>query len=172
MAIDLWRTRPYTLSPLSQWVDRVVDQAFSPNYGNGDGGSTGFQSLPVNVWETAEGYHAALDERDRIYPEGAIDELFSQAEAEAFVAWLKRNRGQTDETTKITEADRRDGVVGFEVETDHGHDIRRDLARTVVTSGWGLLELRPMRLSLEEIFLSLTTDEPAAQAAAEETVHE
>jgi len=60
MAIDLWRTRPYTLSPLSQWVDRVVDQAFSPNYGNGDGGSTGFQSLPVNVWETAEGYHAAL----------------------------------------------------------------------------------------------------------------
>ena len=42
-----------------------------------------------------------------------------------------------------------------------GHDIRRDLARAVVTSGWGLLELRPMRMSLEEIFLSLTTDEAA-----------
>ena len=40
-----------------------------------------------------------------------------------------------------------------------GHDVRRDLARAVVTSGWGLLELRPMRMSLEEIFLSLTTDE-------------
>ena len=29
----------------------------------------------------------------------------------------------------------------------------------VVTSGWGLLELRPTRLSLEEIFLQLTTEE-------------
>ena len=35
-------------------------------------------------------------------------------------------------------------------------------------SGWGLLELRPMRMSLEDIFLSLTTDEtPAADAAPE-----
>ena len=40
-----------------------------------------------------------------------------------------------------------------------GHDVRRDLARAVVTSGWGLLELRPMRMSLEDIFLSLTTEE-------------
>jgi hypothetical protein len=28
-----------------------------------------------------------------------------------------------------------------------------------VNGGFGLLELRPMRLSLEEIFLSLTTEE-------------
>ena len=40
-----------------------------------------------------------------------------------------------------------------------GHDIRRALAHTVVTNGWGLLELRPMRMSLEEIFLQLTTEE-------------
>jgi ABC-2 type transport system ATP-binding protein len=41
--------------------------------------------------------------------------------------------------------------------------VRRDLARAVVGAGWGLLELRPTRMSLEEIFLSLTTDEsPAA----------
>jgi HSP20 family protein len=61
MAIDLWRTRPYSMAPFSQWVDRFVDQAFGPGYTtNGDGGSTGFQSLPVNVWETPEGYQAAL----------------------------------------------------------------------------------------------------------------
>ena len=61
MSIDLWRTRPYTMSPLSQWVDRFFDQAFGPAYmAAGDGGATGFQSLPVNVWETGEGYHAAL----------------------------------------------------------------------------------------------------------------
>ena len=32
-------------------------------------------------------------------------------------------------------------------------------------SGWGLLELRPMRMSLEEIFLSLTTEDAAAGAS-------
>jgi ABC-2 type transport system ATP-binding protein len=70
--------------------------------------------------------------------------------------------------TRVVEADRRDGVVGYEVESAQGHDVRRDLARAVVTNGWGLLELRPMRMSLEEIFLSLTTeDEPAAGAASE-----
>jgi len=64
--------------------------------------------------------------------------------------------------TRVVEADRRDGVVGYEVDSIQGYDVRRDLARAVVSSGWGLLELRPMRVSLEDIFLSLTTDETAA----------
>jgi HSP20 family molecular chaperone IbpA len=64
MAIDLWRTRPYSSSfntPLRQWVDRVFDEAFARE-GNqaGNGSAAGFQSLPVNVWETPEGYQAAL----------------------------------------------------------------------------------------------------------------
>ena len=55
-----------------------------------------------------------------------------------------------------------------------GRDVRRELARAVVTSGWGLLELRPMRMSLEDIFLSLTTEEAPNEAAeqVEETVNE
>jgi ABC-2 type transport system ATP-binding protein len=69
--------------------------------------------------------------------------------------------------TRVAESDRRNGIVGYEVEGDQGHDIRRDLARAVVTNGWGLLELRPMRMSLEEIFLSLTTDELQSPAAPE-----
>ena len=36
----------------------------------------------------------------------------------------------------------------------------------VVSRGWGLLELRPMRMSLEEIFLKLTTQESDAPAKA------
>jgi ABC-2 type transport system ATP-binding protein len=67
--------------------------------------------------------------------------------------------GRLAGVTRVVESDRRDGVVGYEVESERGHDVRRDLARAVVTSGWGLLELRPMRMSLEEIFLSLTTEE-------------
>jgi ABC-2 type transport system ATP-binding protein len=69
--------------------------------------------------------------------------------------------------TRVVESDRRDHVVGYEVESQQGHDVRRELAGVVVGSGWGLLELRPMRMSLEEIFLSLTTEEAAAVAAEE-----
>ena len=55
---------------------------------------------------------------------------------------------------------------GFEVESERGTDVRRELAKTVVSKGWGLLELRPMRMSLEEVFLQVTTDESAPDAAA------
>ena len=76
--------------------------------------------------------------------------------------------GHIPGVTRVAESERRNGVVGYEVDSETGRDVRRDLARTIVSSGWGLLELRPMRMSLEEIFLSLTTDETAA-AAKEET---
>jgi len=78
--------------------------------------------------------------------------------------------------TRVVESDRRDGAVGYEVDSESGRDVRRDLARAVISSGWGLLEMRPMRMSLEDVFLSLTTDEVAAieseQAPEGEAVHE
>jgi ABC-2 type transport system ATP-binding protein len=64
--------------------------------------------------------------------------------------------------TRVTLADTHKTATGYEVDSDRGHDVRRELARAVVARNWGLLELRPMRMSLEEIFLSLTTEEPAA----------
>ena len=74
--------------------------------------------------------------------------------------------------TRIVEADRRDGVVGYEVQSERGHDVRRDLARTIVTSGWGLLELRPLRVSLEDVFLSLTTEETETPGTSGDVAHE
>jgi len=69
--------------------------------------------------------------------------------------------------TGVTEAERRASSIGFEVASEPGRDIRRELAQAVVGSGCGLLELRPMRVSLEEIFLSLTTEESPAHIAEE-----
>ena len=63
--------------------------------------------------------------------------------------------------TRVTPADHRAGAGGFEVESERGQDVRRDIARAVVTRGWGLLELRPMRMSLEEVFLQVTTEDAA-----------
>ena len=58
-----------------------------------------------------------------------------------------------------------DGRVEFNVETAPGLDARAELARAIVDSGWGLLELRPIGMSLEEIFLKLTTTDVADSAA-------
>ena len=70
--------------------------------------------------------------------------------------------------TRARMAEARGAINGYEVESETGRDVRRDLAATVVTHGWGLLELRPMRMSLEEIFLHLTTEDAAvAQPSVE-----
>jgi ABC-2 type transport system ATP-binding protein len=74
--------------------------------------------------------------------------------------------------TGVTVSEKRGPAIGYEVATAPDRDVRRDLASTVVGRGWGLLELRPMRMSLEEIFLSLTTEETEAPTAAAEAAHE
>ena len=75
--------------------------------------------------------------------------------------------------SRVVPADQRPGSGAFEVESERGRDVRRELSREIVSRGWGLLELRPMRLSLEEVFLQVTTEEtpgdaPAAPVHAEE----
>ena len=54
----------------------------------------------------------------------------------------------------------------FEVESETGRDVRRELAKAVVLGGHDLLELRPTRVSLEDIFLTLTTEEQPEEAAS------
>ena len=65
---------------------------------------------------------------------------------------------------KVSVTDRHASFVGYEIEAETNRDVRRDVARAVVDRGWGLLELRPMRMSLEEIFLQLTTEERPEEA--------
>jgi ABC-2 type transport system ATP-binding protein len=57
----------------------------------------------------------------------------------------------------------RDGEV--EIETVPGGNVRPDLAKAVVNGGWGLLEMKSMGMSLEDIYLQLIQDE---QEEAEE----
>jgi ABC-2 type transport system ATP-binding protein len=65
----------------------------------------------------------------------------------------------------VMEFDRLDTQVGYEISAETDRDIRRDIARSIVDKGWGLLELRPLRMSLEDIFLQLTTDETGKAVA-------
>jgi ABC-2 type transport system ATP-binding protein len=59
------------------------------------------------------------------------------------------------------------GHLAATIETAQGADIRSQVAAKVVQSGWQLFELRGVSLSLEDIFLELTTDDAAhAEASA------
>ncbi len=53
------------------------------------------------------------------------------------------------------------GATEIVVEAALGKDVREQVARTVVEAGAGLLELRPLAMSLEDVFLKLVTHEEA-----------
>ncbi len=54
----------------------------------------------------------------------------------------------------------------FEFATTPGLDARPEVARAVVNAGYDLLEMHPIGMSLEEIFLQLTRDEPLSLHSA------
>jgi hypothetical protein len=58
------------------------------------------------------------------------------------------------------------GVTVLEAEAEAGRDVRAELAAAVVQKGYGLLALAPVGMSLEEIFLHLTTTDTAEGASA------
>ena len=53
-----------------------------------------------------------------------------------------------------------DGQLTFEVESVKDRFVRGDLARAVVEAGWNLNELKSAAMSLEEVFLQLTGEQP------------
>ncbi len=64
--------------------------------------------------------------------------------------------------TGISRVDRKEGDNGvseFIIDTAKGLDVRKDIAPLIVKNGWGLLELKPVEMSLEDIFVKLVTKE-------------
>src|SRR5262245_58114829 len=64
-----------------------------------------------------------------------------------------------------------DSLVNAEIESESGADLRAQIASRVIKKGLDLLEMRAISLSLEDIFMQLTTEEQAegkteAKAAA------
>jgi len=60
----------------------------------------------------------------------------------------------------------------FEFETVPGKDPRPEVARAIINAGYDLLDLHPIGLSLEDIFLQLTRDEPSPPEPNEEDLTE
>jgi ABC-2 type transport system ATP-binding protein len=78
---------------------------------------------------------------------------------------LLRVRGESDELASTIKQVK--GVQSIEVQKDgavefsfaSGKDMRPEVAKQVIKAGYDLLELRPIGMSLEEIFLELTGED-------------
>ena len=70
--------------------------------------------------------------------------------------------------SRVIVVESKDDSGVFEVDSEKGTDVRRELASAIVRGGWGLLEMRPMRVSLEDVFVSLMTKEETAEEPAAE----
>jgi len=51
----------------------------------------------------------------------------------------------------------------FVVEAQLGKDVREEVARCAVSHGWGLLEMKTVSMTLEDVFLKLTQKEKAGE---------
>jgi ABC-2 type transport system ATP-binding protein len=101
--------------------------------------------------------------KGKIVAEDTTEQLQSRLTGVQHVA--VRVRGEVDDllpliervpgVTKVTSH----GGERFEFEASPGTDARPQVAREIITAGRDLLELQPLNLSLEDIFLQLTRDE-------------
>src|SRR5690349_18354366 len=85
-------------------------------------------------------------ERVTVEVQGPVSEIISKVKSMSGVVTVQ----------KVSETD---GRHRLQIEGELKRDIsfRSDLARTIVQNGWGLYELQSATMSLEDIFLKLTT---------------
>jgi len=80
-----------------------------------------------------------------------------RGEADDLIKKIEKIEGIT--TVQATE----EGVLEFQFAP--GQDVRANVARATVKAGFDLLEMRPIGMSLEDIFLQLTREENVDMAA-------
>lgn len=118
--------------------------------------------------------HVIIISKGQMVAKDSVANLTSRLRGQATIALeIEARAGSLDDAEVIARLQQVEGVgkvitresrVGrhdFEVEALAGHDIRAELARSVVSAGWNLNELRAAALSLEEVFLELTASEKA-----------
>ena len=120
--------------------------------------------------------------KGRVVAVDSVENLTARAAGTGSAAYVQIDAGGADPmpvlravggVTAVVASNTADRPGGFDVRSESGGDFRRELAAAIVSRGWGLLELRPVRKSLEDVFLNLTTEEEAeATEAATEGAYE
>ena len=70
------------------------------------------------------------------------------------LAALRKVTGVTDVTNRSVQ-----NRNIYSIQARHGQDLRDEISRAVISSGWSLLSMQSVGMSLEDIFLRLTTHE-------------
>jgi ABC-2 type transport system ATP-binding protein len=103
---------------------------------------------PDELTRRLQGYETIL-----LTVEGPAAEVMDKLQRVSGVNWVEPR-------------DSSDGRVTFEVHSEKGKDVRAELARMVVESRWNLFELKTSGMSLEDIFLKLTTKDLSESPSA------
>ena len=104
--------------------------------------------------DTPENLTRQLQGSDRIYVEATGPE-------QSIAGKIKEIEGVLRvESHKLDGSD----AFSYNVETELKKDVRGRLARKIVESGFDLLEMRTISMSLEEVFLQLTTKEEGVRS--------
>lgn len=106
--------------------------------------------------DSPENLTVRLSQSDRI-------QVQVEGPAEAVLAELSRVPGVLSVNQKALV----NGIGTFVVESARDRDVRRDLSTAIMRRGWGLLELRGMGMTLEDIFIKLVTEEEALNPESE-----
>jgi ABC-2 type transport system ATP-binding protein len=100
----------------------------------------------------------------RIVAEDTPDRLSTRLRHSEKIA-LTLTRPPSDTQTQLRQVNgvldvHANGPAGhFLIESQLGRDIREDLARLAVVNNWGLVEMKMISMTLEDVFLKLTTHE-------------
>jgi ABC-2 type transport system ATP-binding protein len=96
----------------------------------------------------------------------------TQLEVEGPADEVERTLAAVAGVERVTRAADSNGHAVFTVEAIGAAAIRAQLARTIVHAGWGLHGMRAIGMSLEDIFLKLTTEDHENVQEAEALAHE
>jgi ABC-2 type transport system ATP-binding protein len=102
---------------------------------------------PNELMRRLQGFETVL-----VTVEGPAAEIIEKFQRVGGVNWVEPRESHENRVT-------------LEVHSEKEKDVRAELARATVESGWKLYELKTSGLSLEEIFLKLTTKDVSEEAA-------
>jgi ABC-2 type transport system ATP-binding protein len=108
----------------------------------------------------------------RIVAEDTPDQLSARLRHSEKVA-LTLKRAPADAESRLRQVQgvqqvHAQGQAGsFLLECELDHDIREDVARLAVNNNWGLVELKSISMTLEDVFLQLTRHEEGVGQAVE-----
>jgi len=99
--------------------------------------------------------------------ESAVSTEAAAGDAQAFLSLVEHKLEKVSGVSRVLHKETKDHRARLTIESQQGQEIRPELARAVIESGWNLNELRAVGVSLEEIFLQLTSDQKPPEVTGE-----